>query len=452
MKKVITYGTFDLLHHGHIRLLERAKALGDYLIVGVTSDDFDKRRGKINVKQSLIERIQGVKNTGIADEIIVEEYEGQKIDDIIKYGVDIFTVGSDWVGKFDYLANYCEVNYLPRTQGVSSSEIRSAKSRIKLGLVGTYQNAKKVARECNFVNGIEVVGICANDIEKFDDSLDNLDHVTDNYNELLEKTDAVYITSHPTTHYEQIKKALSKGKHVLCESPIVLKRSQYEELLKLADKNKCVLMESIKTAYSTAYERLMLLIKCGVIGDVVSVDATCTSLKDLTKFTDNDIQKHWNSICSWGPAAMLPIFQTLGTEYKAKIIHTALLDEKSKFDYFSKVEFIYDDAVASLKVGKGVKSEGELVISGTKGYAYVPAPWWKTEYFEIRFEDQTQNQRYFYQLDGEGYRYELIDFVRNIESGRISHNISHNISREICGVVEDFYAGKDVHIINRKLI
>ncbi|MBQ4541816.1 MAG: adenylyltransferase/cytidyltransferase family protein, partial [Clostridia bacterium] len=111
MKKVITYGTYDLLHFGHIRLLERAKELGDYLIVGVTSDDFDKRRGKINVKQSLIERIQAVKNTGLADEIIVEEYEGQKIDDIIKYGVDVFTVGSDWVGKFDYLADYCEVHY-----------------------------------------------------------------------------------------------------------------------------------------------------------------------------------------------------------------------------------------------------------------------------------------------------------------------------------------------------
>ena len=82
MKKVITYGTYDLLHYGHVRLLERAKALGDYLIVGVTSDDFDKTRGKINVKQPLMERLEAVKNLGIADEIIVEEYVGQKIDDM----------------------------------------------------------------------------------------------------------------------------------------------------------------------------------------------------------------------------------------------------------------------------------------------------------------------------------------------------------------------------------
>ncbi len=109
MVKVITYGTYDLLHHGHIRLLERAKALGDYLIVGVTSDDFDKTRGKINVQQSLIERVEAVRLAGIADEIIVEEYEGQKINDIKRLGVDNFTVGYEWSGKLDYLKKYCEV-------------------------------------------------------------------------------------------------------------------------------------------------------------------------------------------------------------------------------------------------------------------------------------------------------------------------------------------------------
>ena len=131
MVKVITYGTYDLFHYGHQRLLERAKALGDYLIVGVTADSFDLTRGKINVQQTLMERIEAVKATGIADEIIVEEYEGQKIDDIKRYGVDIFTVGSDWVGKFDYLKEYCKVVYLDRTEGVSSSDIRAEKRELR---------------------------------------------------------------------------------------------------------------------------------------------------------------------------------------------------------------------------------------------------------------------------------------------------------------------------------
>ena len=157
MIKVITYGTYDLLHYGHIRLLERAKALGDYLIVGVTSDDFDKTRGKINVQQSLMERIENVRSTGLADKIIIEEYEGQKIDDIQHYNVDIFTVGSDWIGHFDYLKKYCNVIYLDRTEGISSSELRAKDSNLKLGLIGNSTLVAKYFRESKFVNGAEVI-------------------------------------------------------------------------------------------------------------------------------------------------------------------------------------------------------------------------------------------------------------------------------------------------------
>lgn len=439
MVKVITYGTYDLLHYGHIRLLERAKELGDYLIVGITADDFDKTRGKINVQQSLIERIEAVKATGLADKIIVEEYEGQKIDDIKKYGVDIFTVGSDWIGKFDYLNDYCKVIYLDRTKGISSSQIRAKKRAISMGIIGDYASSmNKFQSEDIYVNGIEIVGICTNNINNMSTAIQNLELVTDDYDKLVNFVDAVYIRSQYNLHYEQIKKALKLGKHVLCESPICLNEKEYIELLKLAEENKCILMEAIRTAYATAYSRLLLLLKGGKIGKVVSIDATCSSIIDTDK-----IEKI-NSLKDWGPTALLPIFQILGTNYKSKKIITKLLDKPNRNDAFTKIDFIYDDAVASIKVAERAKSEGNLIITGTNGYVYVPAPWWKTDYFEIRFENQTENKRYFYQLDGEGIRYELVTFIRSIQDKKNLSNINSNISLEICKIMNDFENGVDV--------
>ena len=124
MKKVITYGSFDLFHEGHYRLLKRAKELGDYLIVGVTTEQYDRLRGKLNVEDSLLTRIENIQKTGLADEIIVEDHPGQKQEDIEKYGIDIFTVGSDWLGVFDYLKDKCEVVYLERTPDISTTGIK----------------------------------------------------------------------------------------------------------------------------------------------------------------------------------------------------------------------------------------------------------------------------------------------------------------------------------------
>ena len=208
MKKVITYGTYDLLHKGHVRLLERAKALGDYLIVGVTADTFDRERGKINVQQSLVERIENVKSTGLADEIVIEEYEGQKIDDIKRMNVDIFTVGSDWRGKFDYLSEYCKVVYLERTKGISSTELRSDLREIRIGLVGESSIITKFARESKYVNGINISGVYTENDQKLGNLREMVPFFADNYAALLEVSDAVYIISHPEKHYTHIKEAL----------------------------------------------------------------------------------------------------------------------------------------------------------------------------------------------------------------------------------------------------
>lgn len=440
MKKVITYGTFDMLHQGHLNILKRAKALGDYLIVGVTSDDFDSRRGKINVQQSMMERVEGVKETGLADQIIIEEYEGQKIDDINRFGVDIFAIGSDWQGKFDYLSEFCKVVYLERTKGISSTEIRSKNNHLKLGLVGNAKRLWKVANEAVSINGINIVGTSG---AGYDRRLKKLDKYS--FDQLIEKVDAVFIESDVNNRYEQIKCALERGKHVLCDLPMTIGRRQQHELLEIAKKNDCVLMSGIKTAYSTAYYRLLLMVKSGEIGDVVSVETTCTSLDEISKLSEYAANDIWNSMDAWGATALLPVFQILGTDYVDKRIITRKAD--SYFDLFTRMDFVYSNAVATAKIGKGVKSEGEMIISGTKGYVYVPSPWWKTDYFEIRYENQNRNKRFFYELEGEGFKYELVNFQRAINHGRTVNYTSDKVLEEISRVYDDFYGENNINFI-----
>lgn len=449
MIKVITYGTYDLLHYGHVCLLERAKALGDYLIVAVTSDDFDKARGKINVQQNLEERVAAVQATGVADKVIIEEYEGQKIDDIKKYRIDIFTVGSDWVGYFDYLNEYCKVVYLPRTMGVSSTDIRDKKRAVNVGLVGYEKYLNKVFIECRYVNGVKVNAVCSDDTSVFSDELRGVDKVSSDLGEVISNVDALYVHSYPSVHFDQIKKALTAGKHIMCESPLAETQRECAELVELAKTNHCVLMESLRTAYSTAYARMLLLIKGGKIGDVISIDATCTSLR-----TNSSAGEKWSSMTAWGPTALLPVFQILGTKYDDIFITSKCVEERN-IDEFSKIHINYPKAVATVKVGTGVKSEGELIISGTKGYIYVPAPWWKTDYFEVRYENPENNRRYFYQLDGEGIRYEWVSFLKMInafsegkeEESSYIDNIERDVSMAICSVMEQFNSGKNVKYI-----
>ncbi len=123
-KKVLTYGTFDLLHEGHINLLQRAKKLGDYLIVGLSTESFNLLKHKETImpygqRKILLKAIKYV------DEVIPEETWEQKIKDIQKHNVDIFVMGNDWEGKFDDLKSYCEVIYLQRTPKISSTQIKS---------------------------------------------------------------------------------------------------------------------------------------------------------------------------------------------------------------------------------------------------------------------------------------------------------------------------------------
>lgn len=124
MKRVITYGTFDLLHYGHINLLRRARKLGDYLIVALSTDEFNKSSKNKVCYFTYEERKQLLESVRYVDLVIPEENWEQKIRDVKEYHIDTFVMGDDWKGKFDYLKEYCEVVYLPRTPEISTTKMK----------------------------------------------------------------------------------------------------------------------------------------------------------------------------------------------------------------------------------------------------------------------------------------------------------------------------------------
>jgi glycerol-3-phosphate cytidylyltransferase len=437
MKRVITYGTYDLLHEGHINLLRRAKALGDYLIVGVTNDSFDRERGKLNVRNNVLERVEAVKATGIVDQVIIEDYVGQKIDDILKYDVDIFAIGSDWEGKFDYLSEFCEVVYLPRTEGVSSTMLRAeSEVVVNIAMVGCGRIAQRFYSEVGKVDAASVSALY--DINReaaaaLDESL-----VAESFEEAVERADAVYIATPHNLHYQQAKYALEHGRHVLCETPMVLREAEAEELFAIAKERGLMLMEANKTAYSPAFNHLITLVKSGLIGDVVGIDASESKLWGEDKLKrELDPAMAGGSLYEMGSYPLLPIVKLLGTDYKDINIYSRL--NENGVDVYTRGIVRYQGAVASFQLGLGVKTEGNLVISGTQGYVYVPSPWWKTDYFELRYEDQNRNKKYFYKWDEPGLRYEIQEFVSCIVNHRgSSARLTPRQSITMARVMEQF--------------
>lgn len=435
---MITYGTYDLLHQGHINLLRRAKELGDYLIVGVTSDSFDRGRGKLNVRNNVLERVEAVKATGYADEVIIEDYIGQKIDDIQKYDVDIFAIGSDWEGKFDYLNEYCKVVYLPRTEGVSSTMLRAeSQLMFKVGIVGSGRIASRFIPESKLVNGVDVNAVYNPEKEEADAFAERfeLQSFSDNFDTFLAAVDAVYIASPHATHYQYAKAALYAGKHVLCEIPFMLSAQQARELYEYAEAHELVLLEASKTAFCPAFCHITTLVKSGIIGEVVDVTASLSKMVQAPT-RELDPAQIGGAMNEHAPLTLMSVIKLLGRDYRDVRFYSKI---ENGVDIYTKAHIIYPHSTASITLGIGVKTEGNLVISGTKGYIYVPAPWWLTSFFEVRYEDQRNNRKYFYSYDGDGLRYEIQEFIAMIMSGRRScYKLRRRESITIAEIIEKF--------------
>ena len=443
MVKVITYGTFDLFHEGHYRLLQRAKALGDYLIVGVTTEAYDRARGKLNVMDSLVTRIENVKKTGFADEVIIEETVGQKFSDIKKYHIDIFTVGSDWTGQFDYLSDYCKVVYLDRTKNISSTMLREQNYRIqRIGIVGTGRIADRVVPEVTLVSGVNVQGVYNphwESAERFAEKWD-IDAYR-NPEDFYAAVDIVYVASPHETHYEYVKAALEHGKHVLCEKPMALEKQQVQELFDYAKARGLILYEGIKTAYCPGFSKLLGIACSGAIGSIRNVEACFTKLEDPghRELTD---RRYGGSFTELGSYVMLPVFKLFGTDYK-KVFFDSIRGENG-LDLFTRASFQYAGGMASVTCGLGVKSEGRLLISGTTGYIVAEAPWWKTQYFEVHHENPADVNKYSEIFLGEGLRYEISDLIASV-NGNDKNEFKLTIEESVAmaEVMEKFLTGEN---------
>lgn len=441
MKKVITYGSFDLFHEGHYNILKRAKGLGDYLIVGVTTEHYDESRGKLNVIDSLMERVEHVKATGFADKIIIEDHVGQKIEDIQKYNVDIFVLGSDWTGKFDYLREYCEVVYLERTKGISSTMLREKNYNIvRLGIIGSGRIARRFIPESKYVSGLSIEGVYNPHIASARAFVDEfeLGFATDKVEELYNRVDAINIAAPHVTHYAYAKDALLHGKHVLCEKPMVLSKMQAEELFAIAKEKNLVLMEAIKTAHTPGFIRLLSMAKSGVIGEIRDVEACFTRLTP-SKFRELTDLEAGGSFTEFGTYSILPIIKLLGTKFDD--VRFESFFAPNGLDTYTKAYFKYPNAIATAKTGLKVKSEGQLLISGTNGYILVESPWWKTAGFEVCYENTAENEKVYTKFLGDGLRYELSDFVTTINGSKNEgYKLTDDESVAMADIMERFLA------------
>lgn len=289
---------------------------------------------------------------------------------------------------------------------------------VKVGIIGCGRVADRFPSEASVVSGVDVVAAYDIDEAKGKNYVFKHENVIacKNTEDLYNSVDAVYIATPHLSHYQDIKDAILAHKHVLCETPLVLEKAQAQELYQLAEDSGVILMEANKTAHCPAFNHLMVIIKSGLIGDVVDIEASLSQLLDKNGREFDPLQAG-GSMYEEGSYPLLPIIKLMGINYENLNLYSRM---ENGIDIYTRGVFHYPKATCSFKVGLGVKTEGCLVISGTKGYAYVPAPWWKTDYFELRYENQNDNKKYFYKWDGFGLRYEIQEFISCIVNHRFS--------------------------------
>jgi predicted dehydrogenase len=361
--------------------------------------------------------MEAIRQLEFVDEVVLETHKSQKQEDMVKYEIDEFVIGDDWVGKFDYLNEFTKVVYLPRTKGISSTKLRNEKIKpIHIGIVGANGDARRFLRELKYVDFVEATHIYSAKKKRIKKVLEkhDIENISLDYAELLESNiDAVYICSDIDEHYMQIKMALKKGKHVLCENPLVTKESEAKELFKLAKKENKLLLMALKTAFAPAFNKLLDELKNGRIGKIKEVRSAFTSLYGERGFPKKYIRHGATNLLMSYPSLLIQKVAGESSEI-------AFYDQHNgKYDVSNRAISRHENGVIGIAtVGIGMKSEGHAIISGTKGYVYIPAPWWLTKEFYFRFEDEHKSFKFEYEFSGDGLRYMISEFVSLVRQGK----------------------------------
>lgn len=377
----------------------------------------------------------------------------------IKYGKDYMTprnVGSSHDYPF-YKSQIEELRLVMQkefnTEFTTEEVIRLIRTKVKeaecimvnVGIIGTGRIASRFLEESRYVSGINVSAIYNPHLESVlwfaknnNIDIDGPMILTDDSEAFFDAVDAVYIAAPHEMHTEYIRIALDKGKHVLCEKPMGLNKSDIQQMLSVADDKKLVCMEAIKTAYCAGFQRILDIVKSGTIGKVRDVEAAFSKIGAAAG------REMWGrsggSFTELASYCLLPVMKLLGTDVKD--IHTYSVESPLGTDSYTKMMITYEDGVATIKTGLGVKTEGELIVAGDDGYIRVPSPWWLTKRIEVHHENPNQVEVYEEEFAGGGLRYEIEAFVKCINNPGTVKKITDEESIWLSGMMEQFLANR----------
>ena len=289
------------------------------------------------------------------------------------------------------------------------SLLKHGEGYIKIGVIGTGSIATRFAGEIAHVQKTYIHSAYSPDVKELQLYCDKFGITDDCHSaeDLIENVDAVYIASPYLTHYNYAKMALQAGRHVLCETPFTQTYKETQELYGIAERKGLMLALAWKTAYCPSFIKILEIIQSGSIGEVVDLTTTTTTLlrQGVSTVYNNE------RLAENATYGLLASIKIMGPMCK-KV--TRFIKEEGERKLFCNMLLEYEETIAHVKAGTGVKSESSMVISGTKGYIYVPAPWWKPDYFEIRFENQSDNKKLYFPYEESGLRYEIKHFIDSI--------------------------------------